>query len=236
MFMVLANSPLVPVIMVCASIMVVAFALFMAWRAGKKRRELMRAHAQRMGLAYLEKDTAGIRESLPPMKLFNAGHSRRCYSIIYDESDPERNMMLFDYQYTVGGGKNSHTYQLFVCMLRLNPPLAGINVTIQQEGLLHKVAEMFGANDIDFDDDPDFSKRFLVKSDGSEPAVRRALGPRVRQQLMSWTAKPVPTVAIFPDYLVLAVARHHAKDMPKMDAALQFAIQTRDAILATATA
>jgi hypothetical protein len=83
-------------------------------------------------------------------------------------SDTE--VSIFDYCYTTGGGKNSTTHhQTGICFRskRLDLP----KFTMRPELWYHKIGSMLGYEDIDFADYPEFSRRYLLRSD-DEQGVR----------------------------------------------------------------
>ena len=50
--------------------------------------------------------------------------------------------------------------------------------TLRPENLFHKIGQVFGYQDIDFDSHPEFSKRYLLKAE-NESDVRHAFGTDV---------------------------------------------------------
>ena len=230
-----AAGALLPLAVFGLFMILVAFAIWRAFVEMKRRREMMRANAQRMGLTYLQDDDIGLYAMLPDVPVFQRGRARRCYNIIYDAEDEKQSMVLCDYKYTTGGGKNSHTYHLFTCLLRLDPPLdPRVWVWMQQEGFLQRLGEFLGVADIDFADDPDFSRRFRVKPVGasaSEDAIRKALTTEVRRHIMSFHVEPVPQVAITPDRLVVLVNQKQTKQVEAIDSLLKFSIGLRETLV-----
>lgn len=62
---------------------------------------------------------------------------------------------------------------------------------VSPEGLVHRLAGMFGYQDIDFDASPEFSKAYLVRG-VDEDRVRTVLGPSARHMLErqpGWSAE-----------------------------------------------
>ena len=80
---------------------------------------------------------------------------------MYGETDGVKAAM-FDYRYTVGGGKNSQTFNQTVVYFEpsnLNLPF----FSLRPEHLLHKLIEAFGYQDIDFGNHPTFSSKYLLR-------------------------------------------------------------------------
>ncbi|MDP6107162.1 MAG: hypothetical protein QGI33_01860 [Candidatus Brocadiia bacterium] len=79
---------------------------------------------------------------------------------------------IFDYRYTTGGGKSSHTWsQTVICfwseMLKLP------EFSMRPEHVFDKIGSFLGFQDIDFPRYPTFSKKYLLK--GSDEEVIRAV-------------------------------------------------------------
>ena len=77
---------------------------------------------------------------------------------------------VFDYRYTVGGGKNSQTFNQTVVYLEprnLSLPF----FSLRPEHLFHKLISAFGYQDIDFGNRPTFSSKYLLRGP-DEQAVR----------------------------------------------------------------
>lgn len=135
----------------------------------KKRQEGLSKVATEMGLSYshgLDPADEGLfqRFHLPTL-----GHGKVASNAIVADSGSLR-MVIFDYKYTTGSGKNQSTHKQSV-VLASAETLALPGFTISPERFFHRIAEFFGSNDIDFEDDPDFSKRFLLHGT-DEAAVR----------------------------------------------------------------
>jgi hypothetical protein len=79
---------------------------------------------------------------------------------------------LFDYQFTVGGGRYSHTYRQTVAAYSKT----GVNLPIfeiKARGLWQKI---FGGKAINFESHPEFTRRCYVRSD-DELKTRELLTP-----------------------------------------------------------
>lgn len=73
-------------------------------------------------------------------------------------------MALFDYEYTIGGGKERHTFRQTVLSLNLGGrPLP--RFCLRPERAWDKVEAFFGHKDINFDMHPDFSKKYSLRGD-----------------------------------------------------------------------
>jgi multisubunit Na+/H+ antiporter MnhB subunit len=98
---------------------------------------------------------------LETFALFNQGHSKSITNAMYGEIEGVK-AAVFDYRYTVGGGKNSQTFTQSVVyfeMPNLNLPF----FSLRPENFLHKLIEAFGYQDIDFGNHPTFSSKYLLR-------------------------------------------------------------------------
>ena len=92
-----------------------------------------------------------------------------------------RPLCYFDYHYTTGSGKSQTSHDLSVMTVESSTPLKPL--TIRPEGLLDKVGEFFGAQEIHFES-AEFNRRFHVKCQDRKWAYD-ALPPRALELLLS---------------------------------------------------
>jgi|SRR5580658_530607 hypothetical protein len=81
---------------------------------------------------------------------------------------------LFDYWYTTGGGKNSHTWTQTVVAFTQDVWLPVFE--LRPEGVLDRVADAFTHKDINFDSHPGFSHRYLLRGPEGD-RVRELFAP-----------------------------------------------------------
>lgn len=135
---------------------------------------------------YEQKRTAGLTEifrdlsfrpveqiPIPDFRITSKGHSRKTRNC-FEGRAGGLDLMIFDYRYTVGGGKNQHTYQFTLAMTETNLPV----FQLYKEGLFQKIADKFSKADIDFEGYPIFSDKYVLKGD-DEQAVRNLFSPEV---------------------------------------------------------
>ena len=160
-----------PVVIIGVTVAGLAGAGYAAWVADKKRNAAFQTVASTMGFSYEEKVDA---ESLAPLvgdlPLFGRGHSRKAKRLLKGRL-ADRDAAIFDYRYTTGGGKNSQTHRQTVVVFPSGAAKLP-DFEMSPENPLHAVAEFFGAQDINFEQSPEFSKRYLLKG-SDETAVRR---------------------------------------------------------------
>jgi hypothetical protein len=147
----------------------------------RKRREAMAAKGLEMGLQFSE-DAPYFVESMPHFKLFGRGRRRKACNLL-SGSQFGVDVSLADYQYTVSSGKNSHTHRQTICLLRASGVQLPQCFLRREVALLDAIGQRFGGQDIDFPEDPDFSKAFVLQ--GADPeATRRLFGGAVRNYLL----------------------------------------------------
>ena len=83
-------------------------------RYEKKRTEALQLAAQSMSLSFSKHPDTDLLTSLKRFPLFSQGHSRRAVNVMQGQAD-EIQIILFDYRYTVGGGKHQHTHHQKSC-------------------------------------------------------------------------------------------------------------------------
>lgn len=135
----------------------------------KKRRGALVQVADNLGMQFSYEKERPERFGFGNMKLFSRGRARLIRNRI---SGPmaDASAMLFDYRFTVGSGKNSSTHRQTVAAFQI--PTADLpEFSCKPEHFFHKVANIFGFDDIDFETDPAFSKAYHL-SGTDEAAVR----------------------------------------------------------------
>ena len=143
----------------------------------KKRREALEELASKLECTF-QKDGSVLQAELKDYHLFKSGHSQKAFNVISSTKEGW-DVAAFDYRYTIGSGKHQSTNDQTVVRVKT----AGLDLAhfeLRPESFLHKIGSAFGYQDIDFDDYPVFSKRYLLKGEDEE-AVREAFtGPVLR--------------------------------------------------------
>jgi len=161
-----------PVLVVLAVAALFGGAIYVAVQMERKRTEAMLATCQAMGFTFEEKGDVDALCSWADLPVFGRGHSKRAKNVMTGRT-AERDVKVLDYQYTVGGGKNSHTYSQTLALFPGGGP--GVpDFSLEPENFLHKIGEVFGYQDIDFDSNPEFSGAYLLRGP-DEAAIRTAI-------------------------------------------------------------
>ncbi len=150
-----------------------------AWQMRRKRRRELGEQADRLGLAFDPEKDEGLAVPFQNFGCFQTGRSRAAYNRMAGEWNG-RPCVMFDYRYTTGHGKNRRTNRVSAVMLDTGRPL--VPVAVRREHWFDRVKAWFGYEDIDFDEDPEFSKACHVSSPQPE-AARAALGADLRDIL-----------------------------------------------------
>ena len=165
-------EPYFILILVLAPIILV---VMIAYRSEKKRREELKKSAGRMGFSFSPDSDNSLLSSLSALKLFSKGYGRKAYNIIKGEMD-RIHWTVFDYRYTVGGGRSSTTYSQTVACAQVDSDLP--KFSLGAESFFHKLGDVLGYKDIDFKSSPVFSDRYLLKGP-DEASVRKLFTPEI---------------------------------------------------------
>jgi hypothetical protein len=139
----------------------------------RKRREALAQTALMLGFTYVDKVPETVAAGLGNFPLFRHGHSKSGRNMMEGKSG-DAPVTLLDYQYTTGGGKDSHTHRQTIAIFRGGAP--GVpEFELTPEHWWDKVAQVFGYKDIDFEASEEFSKRYLLRGP-DETAIRAAFG------------------------------------------------------------
>lgn len=145
--------------------------VYLAVQQQKKRTAAMKAVADRLGWGFQEKAPMQVIPGPERFGLFSEGRSRTIRNFFAGEMDGMR-AAVFDYSYTVGSGKHQQTWNQTVVYLdagTLDLP----SFSLRPENVFHRIATVFGYQDIDLQSRPDFSRKYLLRGP-DEGAVRAA--------------------------------------------------------------
>ena len=147
-------------LLVVGFIVLAAVVAVVGYLASLKRREAMAALAARLGLRFSPDKDKALARRYQFLDKLRVGSDRYAYNVLsggYRGHD----VILFDYHYTTGSGKDSHDYYISFFILHL--PAAFPELVIGPEGFFSKIAQAIGYDDIDFESH-EFSRRFCVRS------------------------------------------------------------------------
>jgi len=188
-------------------IVVVSLGIF-GWLNHKQEKERTAKVGQlaaSMGLEFRPLGDLELSQRLGILQLFKLGRNRKLTNLLTGETD-ECRISIFDYRYTTGGGKSSHTTKLTVAALeskRLRIPA----FTLRPENFFDKIGGLLGLQDIDFADNLEFSKTFVLKS--AEEEKTRELFNRELQNF--FLEREGCCVEAFPGIMVYFIPRSRRK-------------------------
>jgi hypothetical protein len=142
-------------------IVIVVLATMYARKRERERTMALKSSSTMLGWQFAEEAPLNYLPNLESFALFSQGHSKHIKNIMYGETNGVK-AALFDYIYTVGHGKNSHTYYQSVAYFEprnLNIPY----FSLRPENVLHKFISALGYQDIDFAHRPTFSSKYLLR-------------------------------------------------------------------------
>lgn len=166
------------IVWVLAAAMAAGLATLVWWavQIWPRRRRCWEEAAAMLGLALSQ--GSPLHERFGALDYFRQGRARRTRALL--EGDGWRGkVFLGDHEYTMGSGQYSSRHRHTVCVVQ-GPRLALPHFSLRREiVLLDRLAELFGGGDIDFEEDPEFSRTFHLR--GSDAAaVRKVFSPAVR--------------------------------------------------------
>jgi hypothetical protein len=159
-----------------------ALVVYLADYLEKKRREALEQVARSLGMSFSAELPEGIRSRLlqAGFELFKRGGARRFYNSMFKRLNDGTEIAIFDYSCKAPRGRNYYSrgrnYYLSVFWaycedlrlphFRLHPEVP----------LFHDVAKAFGMQDINFENHPDFSRRYLLRGE-DEAKIRLRFHP-----------------------------------------------------------
>ena len=168
-----AAAPLAPFLIFAAILATIGVGAYFAYLGEKKRTAALFEVATRLGFGFEPKVSNDEAATLGTFHLFKIGRSRKGKNLMRGRSDGADAIVL-DYQYTTGGGKNSHTHNQTVVIYAASADATALpDFTLGPEHWWDKIGEVFGHKDIDFEASEEFSKHYLLK--GPDEAAIRAL-------------------------------------------------------------
>jgi len=125
-----------------------------------KRREAMAAVAAKLGLQFMPHKDRYMPKRYRFLDKLRRGSNRYAFNVLSGGYQGHE-VLLFDYHYRTGSGKNTHHHYLsfFILHLRVSFP----ELIIGPEGIFSKIAQAVGYDDIDFESH-EFSRKFCVRS------------------------------------------------------------------------
>lgn len=169
----------VPVLVALAAVAAVV-GLVVTAAADRRRRERLLVWSAERGWRW---DARGDGlEHLLPGEPFGRGHSRQASSVVQGRWG-DHDALAFDYRFreTTGSGKNRRTRTYRFAVVALHLPVALPQVHVGPENAFHRLAQAFGADDIDVESEA-FNRRYRVRAADRRGAFA-LLHPRLVEML-----------------------------------------------------
>ena len=144
---------------------IIVTAIIFGALAAKRRREELSALATQLGLSFRTGEDYGLAEQFEFLEALDRGSNRYAFNILSGPFQGHE-VLVFDYHYETHSTNNKgqrqtqhHYFSFFILQL----PQAFPELRITKEGMLSKIAQAFGFDDIDFES-AEFSRCFCVRS------------------------------------------------------------------------
>lgn len=204
------------VVVVIGAVGLVGGLVYLVYWLEKKRTEFMQEYAQARGFTFLGVDRE-LWALLDGFKLFSQGHSRELKNAMRGVK-AFGEVHLADYTYVTGSGKHRTTHQQTIAVVRTPGRAAPHFFARRQNAFFDALGKMFGGQDINFDDDPDFSKAYVLQTAGDEQQLRNFMSPRLREALTALAPKK-PSLEASGELLLVHFGRR-LKKPEELDALL----------------
>jgi hypothetical protein len=170
----------IPIGFIALMFLLVSGIFIAVWLAEKKRTAALEQVAGDLSFTFDPEGSAILQSRLDHFELFSQGRSKKLTNLMGGETQDVA-ISIFDYQYTTGGGKNSTTHKQTVVSID-SASLDLPSFQLRPEHFFHKIGKMFGYQDINFEEFPEFSKQYLLRSD-QEAAVREIFSAELTSHL-----------------------------------------------------
>lgn len=154
--------------------------LLWAWLHETQRRAALEAVATEMGLSYAPDDGGLDLGRLDACRLLTLGTRGRARNMMRGRID-DVSVAIFDYQYTTGSGRSASTSRQTVAAFDIGAQDLP-TFELRPENLLHKLGQTMGMRDIDFEEFPVFSSKYLLRGD-DEARIRQMFRVEVIEHL-----------------------------------------------------
>jgi hypothetical protein len=141
-------------------IVIVAAVAVLGYISSLKRRQAMADVAAKLGLQFMPGKDRYMARRYDFLDKLRRGSDRYAFNVLSGGYQGNE-VLLFDYHYRTGSGKNSHDYYISFFILQL--PVSFPELVIGPEGIFSKIAQAVGYDDIDFESH-EFSRKFCVRS------------------------------------------------------------------------
>lgn len=124
----------------------------------RQRTKAMQELAEELGFEFTPRADLSVIRLIPRIQLFLSGRNQQINNLLSGSTESTR-VLIFDWQYVTGSGKNSHTHSTTVVVIE-SADLDLPAFYCRPETVLDRLGLTFDGKDIDFEDRPIFSKKF----------------------------------------------------------------------------
>jgi hypothetical protein len=143
----------------------------------RKRREAYQEFCLVRGFTFEPERPEGERRFADAFDPFNQGR-RRQWRYTINGTRNQMPFIAFEYQWVTGSGKSTTTHQISGVVWERDD-FAFPKFSLNPEGWFSKLGAMFGMQDIDFEDSPEFSNLYRLKGP-DEAGIRALFTPTIR--------------------------------------------------------
>lgn len=142
--------------------------------------EELRKIARNMGFVYTDKIDTEFLEPLRRFELFSKRRREEVRHLITGRKRYTYNK-IFEYTYTQRTRDKDSSYDYSVICI-IEPSANFPKFILKTETFLHRIGAVIGFQDIDFDEDPEFSKKFVLQGRDVQ-AIKNLFDPLLRKKL-----------------------------------------------------
>jgi len=159
-------------------------ALLIHYYSRRLRSAALLKAAEELGLSFSVEGEAEFAEAMKSrIELFFIGSSRTIRNVIHNISMPYAVMNIFDYSYTTGSGKNRSVHNFTCALAKYDAKTEFPQFSLVPENFFNRLTDkLFMHSDINFDNYPEFSKKYLLRGNNEEE-VRRLFSSAVLSSL-----------------------------------------------------
>jgi hypothetical protein len=149
---------------ICLALAILVIAL-VSWEVERKRAEALAELAAQFEMRFSRERNRALAQRFEDLKGLSEGDNHYAWNVLSGPYEGQA-LIVFDYHYEThstdskGNRQTSHHYR-HVVALQLPIPLP--NLVLAPEGILSKIAQAFGYDDIDFES-AEFSRLYCVRS------------------------------------------------------------------------
>ena len=175
---------IINVIVSLIPVLVFVFALFAVFlysyfenKRNRERRNTIKNYANTNGLKYVDR-IFGFPSDCD-FKMAHDGSNQSSQGILIGERNGIK-FATFDFSYVTGSGKSRQEHTTTVCLLSGDDRDFPDFFIRKENAFLDTLGKLFGGQDINFTEDSEFSKMFVLQG-SSEPLVRNYFDSRIRK-------------------------------------------------------